>query len=147
MNLKSRILLGLLLAGLIFACPTAKADTKYGAISPDLSAPKTLPNEVQFETLPGVPQKINSSAPKGLGTNGISNYQTEKLKNAVTNIDGAQIDLRAQLTVYKKNLDEIESRFKAVKNERKAEKSKIKKAEKRLKQMEAAKKKIGENIN
>ncbi len=69
-----------------------------------------------------------------------------KMQNSILQIDNAQVELRNKLLNYKNNFAEIDSRYNTTKAERKAAQKQIKYAEKKIKNLDNAKKKIRENF-
>lgn len=70
----------------------------------------------------------------------------KKMQNAILDLDNAQTELRNQLLNYRTNYAEIDGKFQSTKAARKAAKKKIKQAERKIKNMENAKKKIRKNF-
>lgn len=69
-----------------------------------------------------------------------------KMQNSILQIDNAQIELRNKLLNYKTNYTQIDSRYQTAKAERTAAKKQIKYAEKKIKNLDNAKKKIRKNF-
>jgi chromosome segregation ATPase len=69
-----------------------------------------------------------------------------KMQNSILQIDNAQTELRNKLLNYKTNYTEVDSRYTATKAERKTAKKQVRYAEKKIKNLETAKKKIRKNF-
>lgn len=69
-----------------------------------------------------------------------------KMQNSILQIDNAQIELRNKLLNYKTNYTQIDSRYQTAKAERTAAKKQIKYTEKKIKNLDNAKKKIRKNF-
>ena len=96
--------------------------------------------------------KINNDyfAPKSIeGETNSSQYgeiQNNSYRSAITNLDGAQVELREQLMDYKAKYTDAKTRLTAVKEEYKTYKKQIKAIEKKMKNIEKTKKNIAKNI-
>ena len=69
-----------------------------------------------------------------------------KMQNSILQIDNAQIELRNKLLNYKNNYAQIDSKYQTTKAERTAAKKQIRYAEKKIKNLDNAKKKIRKNF-
>lgn len=69
-----------------------------------------------------------------------------KMQDSILKIDNAQTELRNKLLNYKTQYAEVDSRYKVVKTERTNAKKQVKYAEKKIKNLENAKKKIRKNF-
>lgn len=72
--------------------------------------------------------------------------QNNNYRSAITNLDGAQVELREQLMEYKAKYTEAKTRFAAVKEECNTYKKQIRTTEKKMKNIEKTKKNIAKNI-
>lgn len=69
-----------------------------------------------------------------------------KMQSAILQLDNAEVEVRNKLLNYRTNYAEIDGKYQTTKAERKAARKKIKQAEKQIKNMENAKKKIRKNF-
>ena len=72
--------------------------------------------------------------------------QNNSYRSAITNLDGAQVELREQLMDYRAKYTEAKTRYAAVKEECRTYKKQIKATEKKMKNIEKTKKDIAKNI-
>jgi len=70
----------------------------------------------------------------------------QKMQSSITQIDNAQVELRNKLLNYKTQYTEVDNRYNATKAERKMAKKQVKYAEKKIKNLDNAKKKIRKNF-
>ena len=69
-----------------------------------------------------------------------------KMQNSILQIDNAQVELRNKLLNAKNTYAEVDARYNSTKAERKAAKKQISYAEKKIKNLDNAKKKIQKNF-
>mgnify|MGYP001228274441 CR=1 FL=1 len=136
-----RIAIGLAIAATVSSISLSQAyaaqNNIFGAVQlndavvPPLSLPVEnnvqLPNKVDHGTMPAV-------------------IKSQKLQDAMTNLENAQADIRKDLSELQSKFTDVDTRYKMVKTERKGVKKQIKAANKRLKDIESAKKKIRNNL-
>ncbi len=72
--------------------------------------------------------------------------QNNNYRSAITNLDGAQVELREQLMEYKAKYTEAKTRYAAVKEECNTYKKQIRTTERKMKNIEKTKKNIAKNI-
>ena len=96
--------------------------------------------------------KLNNDyfTPKSIeGETNSSQYgeiQNNSYRSAITNLDGAQVELREQLMDYKTKYTDAKARLAAVKEEYKTYKKQIRQTERKMKNIEKMKKNIAKNI-
>ncbi|MBQ3101369.1 hypothetical protein IJC60_00020 [bacterium] len=105
------------------------------------------------ETVKNAPKlKLNNDyfAPKAekaeTNSSQYGEIQNNSYRSAITNLDGAQVELREQLMDYKAKYTEAKTRYAAVKEECRTYKKQIKATEKKMKNIEKTKKQIAKNI-
>ena len=122
----------------VFAANSTNGDI-FGGIKVDNSLstpPQTLPDTGMYQ-LPSVTPGMNE-------LNG--NNETLKLQEALSNLDSASATIRNDLSQAQQQYIETDKRFKQVKLERKYAKNQVKSIRKKLKDIDAAKKKIKKNM-
>lgn len=72
--------------------------------------------------------------------------QNNNYRSAITNLDGAQVELREQLMNYKAKYTEAKTRYAAVKEECSTYKKQIRTTERKMKNIEKTKKNIAKNM-
>ncbi len=136
-----------ILLGLLFAIQmTAQAQTKFTALDFSNSsntnvASAPTPNMVSTTAL--------SSADTPKGTDMLDPNQVTggvKMQSAIYQLETAEVEVRNKLLNYKNSFAEVDARYNTVKAQRKELKKQISLAEKKIRNIEKAKKKIQKNF-
>lgn len=116
-----------------FTCCSAMAETKFTPLNFDDS--KAVQSTAQPTQNSGTIMLDPSQVTGG-----------NKMQSAILQLDNAEVEVRNKLLNYRTNYAEIDGKYQTTKAERKAAKKKIKQAEKQIRNMENAKKKIRKNF-
>ena len=131
-------LIGLLVGVILVSGTMAVADTKFTPLNFDDS------NTVKPATT-----TITKATVDNKGTVLLDPAQVtggKKMQNAILDLDNAQTEVRNKLLNYRTEFSDIDRKYQMTKEERNAAKKKIKQAEKQIRNMENAKKKIRKNF-
>ena len=114
--------------------------TKFTPLNFDESNAITAPATTTSKTVSGVQAKGTDLLDPNQVTGGT------KMQDAILQIDNAQVEVRNNLLIYKNKYSEVDARYLAVKEERKAAKKQVQQAEKKIKNLDKAKDKIRKNF-
>lgn len=129
----------------IFAITLTVLMVTAGFVSAD---PKFTP--LNFDDSTSVKSSTaTSTASEAKGTDMLDPSQVTggtKMQNSILQIENAQVEIRNKLLNYKNNYAEIDARYNTAKAERSAAKKQIKYAERKIRNLDNAKKKIRKNF-
>ena len=111
--------------------PACAQNNFFGSVKTDNTSVSTPPQSLPFDDI----APINA-------VNDNTGVTSQKLQDALINIESAQVELRKNLSVDQQKYSEVDKNFVMVKTERKLMKKQIKETKKRLTTLEKAKKKI-----
>lgn len=118
----------------------AMAETTFTPLNFDESNAVKAPATTTSRTVSGVQAKSTDLLDPAQVTGG------NKMQSAITQIDNAQIEVRNNLMNYQSKYAEIDSKYQTTKAERAAMRKQIRQAEKKIKNLDKAKKSIRKNF-
>jgi septal ring factor EnvC (AmiA/AmiB activator) len=128
----------LAIAATVVINPTFAKPNNFGNVKMDNTAVSTPPQSLPFDDLSTTP--INA-------VNDNTGATSQKLQDALINIESAQVEIRKNLSVTQQKYAEVDKNFVMVKTERGLIKKQIKETKKRLNALEKTKKKIRKELN
>lgn len=118
----------------------AVAEPTFTPLNFDESNAVKAPATTTSRTVSGVQAKSTDLLDPAQVTGGT------KMQTAITEIDRAQMEVRNNLLNYKAKYAEIDSKYQATKTERAAMRKQVRQAEKKIKNLDKAKKSIRKNF-
>jgi septal ring factor EnvC (AmiA/AmiB activator) len=124
----------------VLSVGAAMAETSFTPLNFDESNAVKAPATTTSRTVSGVQAKSTDLLDPAQVTGGT------KMQTAITEIDKAQMEVRNNLLNYKAKYAEIDSKYQTTKTERAAMRKQIRQAEKKIKNLDKAKKSIRKNF-
>ena len=124
----------------VLSAGMAMADPSFTPLNFDESNAVKAPVTTTSRTVSGVQAKGTDLLDPAQVTGGT------KMQTAITEIDRAQMEVRNNLLNYKAKYSEIDSKYQTTKAERAAMRKQIRQAEKKIKNLDKAKKSIRKNF-
>lgn len=124
----------------VLSVGAATAETSFTPLNFDESNAVKAPATTTSRTVSGVQAKSTDLLDPAQVTGGT------KMQTAITEIDKAQMEVRNNLLNYKAKYAEIDSKYQTTKTERAAMRKQIRQAEKKIKNLDKAKKSIRKNF-
>lgn len=118
----------------------AMAETSFTPLNFDESNAVKAPATTTSRTVSGVEAKSTDLLDPAQVTGG------NNMQNAITQIDNAQIEVRNNLLNFKSKYAEIDAKYTTTKAERAAMRKQIRQAERKIKNLDKAKKSIRKNF-
>lgn len=118
----------------------AMAETSFTPLNFDESNAVKAPATTTSRTVSGVEAKSTDLLDPAQVTGG------NNMQNAITQIDNAQMEVRNNLLNYKSKYAEIDAKYTTTKAERAAMRKQIRQAERKIKNLDKAKKSIRKNF-
>ncbi len=124
----------------VMSAGIAMAETSFTPLNFDESNAVKAPATTTSRTVSGVQAKSTDLLDPAQVTGG------NKMQSAITQIDNAQMEVRNNLMNYQSKFAEIDSKYQTTKAERAAMRKQIRQAEKKIKNLDKAKKSIRKNF-
>ncbi|MFA6989889.1 MAG: hypothetical protein WC197_07450 [Candidatus Gastranaerophilaceae bacterium] len=122
----------LAMAATIVINPVFAKNNFFGSVKTDSTSVSTPPQALPFDEIQPVTNAVNDN----------TGVTSQKLQDALINIEAAQVEMRKNLSVDQQKYSEVDKNFVMVKADRHLLKKKINETKSRLNALEKTKKKI-----